>query len=214
MNESRCRICLFVFPKFIPLECSETSSTADGMSPLGGIRGLAGGLSALAPASSDLTIQQMARQGRRLDPLGQGYEILSLESFDTLTEQFRLCRTKSFVTFERGNLSSGDEEFIFFRATAASSTKTVTEMPTVTSLSKRMKERFVFNCLHTTLSLFSVFLSLHSYHDSPPRCRPRGRHVPRAPCAGRPGEIWRKREQESTVVQARRDRGDDYQGFK
>ena len=118
------------------------------------------------------------------------------------------------LPFERGNLSSGDEEFIFFRATAASSTKTVTEMPTVTSLSKRMKERFVFNCLHTTLSLFSVFLSLHSYHDSPPRCRPRGRHVPRAPCAGRPGEIWRKREQESTVVQARRDRGDDYQGFK
>ena len=111
------------------------------------------------------------------------------------------------LPFERGNLSSGDEEFIFFRATAASSTKTVTEMPTVTSLSKRMKERFVFNCLHTTLSLFSVFLSLHSYHDSPPRCRPRGRHVPRAPCAGRPGEIWRKREQESTVVQARRERG-------
>ena len=59
------------------------------MSPLGGIRGLAGGLSALAPASSDLTIQQMVRQGRRLDPLGQGYEILSLESFDTLTKQFR-----------------------------------------------------------------------------------------------------------------------------
>ena len=111
------------------------------------------------------------------------------------------------LPFERGNLSSGDEEFIFFRATAASSTKTVTEMPTVTSLSKRMKERFVFNCLHTTLSLFSVFLSLHSYHDSPPRCRPRGRHVPRAPCTGRPGEIWRKREQESTVVQARRERG-------
>jgi len=73
----------------IPSEYSKNSSTADGMSPLGGIRGLAGGLSALAPASSDLTIQQMVRQGRRLDPLGQGYEILSLESFDTLTKQFR-----------------------------------------------------------------------------------------------------------------------------
>ena len=153
MNESRCRICLFVFPKFIPLECSENSSTADGMSPLGGIRGLAGGLSALAPASSDLTIQQTVRQGRRLDPLGQGYEILSLESFDTLTEQFRLCRTKYFVTFERGRLSSGDVEFIFFCATAASGTKTVTEMPTVTSLSKRMTERFVFGRL-TQLFLF------------------------------------------------------------
>ena len=64
-----------------------------------------------------------------------------------------------------------------------------------------------FRSSRTTLSLFSVFLSLHSYHDSPPRCRPRGRHLPRAPCAGRPGEIWRKREQESTVVQARRERG-------
>ena len=72
------------------------------MSPFGGIRGLAGGLSALAPASSDLIIQQMARQGRRLDPLGQGYEILSLESFDTLTKQFSLRRTKSFVTIRAG----------------------------------------------------------------------------------------------------------------
>ena len=60
------------------------------------------------------------------------------------------------LPFERGNLSSGDEEFIFFRATAASSTKTVTEMPTVTSLSKRMKEQFVFGRL-TQLFLFFLF---------------------------------------------------------
>jgi len=84
------------------LECSENSSTADGMSPFGGIRGLAGGFSALAPTSSDMTIQQTVRQGRRLDPLGQGYEILSLESFDTLTKHFRLRRTKSFVTIRAG----------------------------------------------------------------------------------------------------------------
>jgi hypothetical protein len=126
------------------------------MSPLGGIRGLAGGLSALAPTSSDLTIQQTVRQGRRLDPLGQGYEILSLESFDTLTKQFRLRSTKSFVTFERGNLSNSVAAFIFFCATAASGTKTVTEMPTVTSLSKRMKERFVFGRLTQLFLLVPV----------------------------------------------------------
>jgi len=115
-------------------------------------------------------------------------------NFCYLSEPQRLHAPSPSLPFERGNLSSGDVEFVFFCATAASSTKTVTEMPTVTSLSKRMKERFVFNCLHTTLSLFSVSclvrLCLHSYHDSPPRCRPRGLHVPRAPCAGRPGEIW------------------------
>ena len=92
--------------------------------------------------------------------------------------------------------------------------KTVTEMPTVTSLSKRMIERFVFGRLTQLFLFFFGFLSLHSYHDSPPRCRSRGRHVPRAPRAGRSGEIWRMREQESKVVLARRVRGDDYQGFK
>ena len=135
--------------------------------------------------------------------------------FCYLSEPEPLHAPSPSLPFERSKLSSGDVAFFsFVSLLPAAQRKTLTEMPTVTSLSKRMKERFVFNCLHTTLSLFSVFLSLHSYHDSPPRCRPRGRHVPRAPCAGRPGEIWRKREQESTVVQARRDRGDDYQGFK
>ena len=103
--------------------------------------------------------------------------------------------------------------FSFVPLLPAAQRKTVTEMPTVTSLSKIMIA-VCFWSSHRTLSHFSVFLSLHSYHDLPPLCRPRGRHVPRAPCAGRHGEIWRKREQESTVVQARRERGDDYQGFK
>ena len=104
--------------------------------------------------------------------------------------------------------------FPFVSLLPAVQRKTLTEMPTVTSLSQRMKEWYVFNCLHTTLPLFSGFHSLHSYHDSPPRCRLRGRHVSRAFCAGQPDKIWRKRQQESKVVQARRERGDDYQGFK
>jgi len=74
-------------------------------------------------------------------------------NFCYLSEPQPLHAPSPSLPFEQGHISSGDVAFSFFCATAASSTKTVTEMPTVTSLPKRMKERFVFGRL-TQLFLF------------------------------------------------------------
>ena len=132
--------------------------------------------------------------------------------------QPRLAPSPS-LPFEQGHLASGDVAFSFFCVTAASGTKKNSYRDANCYILVQENDRAV--CFGRLTQLFLFFpspclvrLCLHSYHDSPPRCRSRGRHVPRAPCAGRSGEIWRKREQESKVVQARRDRGDDYQGFK
>ena len=83
-------------------------------------------------------------------------------NFCYLSEPQRLHAPSPSLPFERGNLSSGDVEFVFFCATAASSTKTVTETPTVTSLSKRMKERFVFGRLTQLFLFFPSPVSLDS----------------------------------------------------
>jgi hypothetical protein len=63
-------------------------------------------------------------------------------------------RTKSFVTFERANFQALMWFlFSFVPPLPMSRSETVTEMPTVISLSKRMKERCVF-CRLTQLFLF------------------------------------------------------------
>jgi hypothetical protein len=90
--------------------------------------------------------------------------------------------------------------------------KTVIEMPTVTSLSKRMKEQFVFASetktrfwlCHTTLSLFRLLLLFPFTHIM---TRFRAFFFAPVMCLAllAQGGLVRKREQESEGVQARRD---------
>jgi hypothetical protein len=77
-------------------------------------------------------------------------------NFCYLSEPQTLHAPSPSLPFERGNLSSSVAAFIFFCVIAASSTKTVAETPTVTSLSKSMKERFVFGCLAQLFLFYPV----------------------------------------------------------